>query len=237
MLGQVNVIWVRVRWPALNVLEHGCPVRHADLLFNKPELCLFIWMSRIAPVHNIISLIIWQSLQISQQIWKRDTCYSSLRRSLCLRGDRVALIVPSPRPLQCLAELGFSLLRLVVHGGNRGTFHVHKCLFLFSSAPLPTSAPLYLILHSATFHVSCRHVIPASLLSAIPSISFHERHMLTSPSVRIGTPRDGILSSKRLLVSGSTLSSCCRPVHARPRRSKSRSGRSAQPHSRKWTDL
>lgn len=61
---------------------------------------------------------------------------------------------------------------------QQGISHVHKCLVLFLSAPLPPSAPLYLILHAVPFHVFCPLGSLASLLSTIPSISFHERHML-----------------------------------------------------------
>lgn len=77
------------------------------------------------------------------------------------------------------------------------TFHVHKRLFLLLSAPLPTSAPLYLI-PPFTFHVFCPHGSPASCLSSVPS-SFHERHMLPSASVRSETQREGILFFKMLL--------------------------------------
>lgn len=66
---------------------------------------------------------------------------------------------------------------------QRGTFHVHRCLFLLLSAPLPTSTC------TALSHPSRP---PLHLSPTIPSICVHERHMRTSPPVRGATQRDGI---------------------------------------------
>lgn len=133
-----------------------------------------------------------------------------------LRGDSVFPYRPIS---ECLAGPDRSYRSFSCPERQRATFHIHKRLFLLLSRPLPTSAPLP---HPSQRYLSCLRVIPASLLSTIPPISFHERHMLPSPSVRSGTQRDGIPSSQRWRVSGSALSPRCRPVHARPRRSKSR---------------
>lgn len=96
----------------------------------------------------------------------------------------------------------FSLVSLVVRRGSRehststnASFSFYPCTFQHQHRSSSSLTPV-------TFHVFCLHGRPASPLSTIPSIPLHERHMLTSPSVRGETQRDGILSSKRSLGSG-----------------------------------